>query len=200
MDELTKLAQYFKKFPGIGERQAKRFVYFLLASDRNYVDELKNLIGEIKKNVSRCTSCYRFFRKSSSPLCDICNNPKRDKAMLMVIEKDADLESIERSKVYKGMYFILGGLVPLVEKETPERVRVHELQARINADAETGTLKEIILAFSLSPQGDHTDTYLKEILSQTVEKYKLKIASLGKGLSTGTELEYSDQDTLKNAL
>jgi len=87
--------------------------------------------------------------------------------------------------------------VPIVEKTTKSRVRIEELKRKISGSAE---LKEIILAFSISPQGDHTDQYVREQLKDACEKQNIKISSLGKGLSTGTELEYSDNDTLKNAL
>ena len=118
----------------------------------------------------------------------------------MVIEKDSDFESIRKSRVYNGKYFILGGLVPIVEKNTKSRVRIEELKERIKKNHSKNDLREIILAFSLSPQGDHTDTYVRNELKEILEKQNIKISSLGKGLSTGTELEYSDNDTLKNAL
>ena len=131
-DEFNKLAQYFAKFPGIGERQSKRFVNFILSADPSYVSELSKLIENSRKNVSRCQLCYRFFKRHDSPLCVICSNPKREKDTLLVVEKDADLESMEKSRIYKGQYFVLGGLVPLVEKDTPNRVRLNELANRIS--------------------------------------------------------------------
>ena len=115
----------------------------------------------------------------------------------MVIEKDSDLESVKKSRVYTGKYFVLGGLVPIVEKSTKSRVRIEELKNKIS---KSEGLKEVILAFSLSPQGDHTDSYVREQIKNIADKMGIKISSLGKGLSTGTELEYSDNDTLKNAL
>ncbi len=117
--------------------------------------------------------------------------------MLMVVEKDTDLESIEKSRVYAGKYFVLGGLVPIVEKSTPSRVRINEL---IKSITERKNLREVILAFSISPQGDHTDFYVRGQIQNMVDKQSIKISSLGRGLSTGTELEYSDNDTIKNAL
>jgi recombination protein RecR len=124
----------------------------------------------------------------------------------MIVEKDSDLESVRKSRVYNGKYFILGGLVPIVEKTTKSRVRIEELKNKIKKETETSpktvqkNLAEIILAFSLSPQGDYTDSYVRTQLKEITEKQNIKISSLGKGLSTGTELEYSDNDTLKNAL
>jgi recombination protein RecR len=204
MDIIEKLTEVFKEFPGIGERQARRFVYFLMSRNGAYNENLSGLILDLKKEVAQCKECFRFFilGKDKNKLCDICANTNIDSSVLMVVEKDSDLESIKKSRVYNGKYFILGGLVPIVEKNTKSRVRIEELKKRIESSPtpRVGDLGEIILAFSLSPQGDHTDTYVREQLKDVIEKQNIKISSLGKGLSTGTELEYSDNDTLKNAL
>ncbi len=199
MDIIDKLTEVFKEFPGIGERQAKRFVYFLMSKNPAYGENLAELIKDLKKETAQCKECFRFFilNKEKRNLCEICANPHTDSSTLMIIEKDSDLESIKKSRVYNGKYFILGGLVPIVEKTTKSRVRIEELKAKIAKEKE---LKEIILAFSISPQGNHTDQYVREQLKDITEKLNIKISSLGKGLSTGTELEYSDNDTLKNAL
>lgn len=199
MDSIDKLTEIFKEFPGIGERQARRFVYFLMFRNGEYSNNLSKLILELKKEVSQCRECFKFFltSKTKKNVCEICDNPNADSSLLLVIEKDSDLESIHKSRVYNGKYFILGGLVPIVEKTTKSRVRIEELKKKISSTIE---LKEIILAFSISPQGDHTDQYVREQIKDIAEKANIKISSLGKGLSTGTELEYSDNDTLKNAL
>ncbi len=199
MDTIEKLTEYFKEFPGIGERQAKRFVYFLMWKNNNYAENLSKMILELKKEISQCQECFRFFdtKEKDKKICEICADPNVDSTLLMIIEKDSDLESIRKSRSYHGKYFILGGLVPIVEKSTPSRIRLNELKEKIKNQEE---LKEIILAFSLSPQGDHTDSYLKEQLKDLADKLNIKISSLGRGLSTGTELEYSDNDTIKNAL
>ena len=199
MDIIDKLSQIFKEFPGIGERQARRFVYFLMSRTPAYSENLSSLILDLKKEVTQCKECFRFFilNNKKEKLCDVCINPNIDFSTLMIIEKDSDLESVKKSRVYNGKYFILGGLVPIVEKNTKSRVRIEELKEKISKD---GNLKEIILAFSLSPQGDYTDSYVREQLKDIIGKLNIKISSLGKGLSTGTELEYSDNDTLKNAL
>ena len=204
---IEKLAQYFARFPGIGDRQSQRFVYFLLTSDNQYVRDLTELISNLKKNISQCTSCYRFFPtpminnpESKISCCGICTSNETDKTLLMLVEKDADLESIRKSNTYKGKYFILGNLVPIVEKNTEKKVRVKELLGAVEKQVKEHSLKEIILAFSLNPQGEHTDMYIRKILSLLQKKHPFKISTLGRGLSTGTELEYSDDDTIKNAL
>jgi recombination protein RecR len=208
MDIVDKLAEIFKEFPGIGERQARRFVYFLMSRNGSYAENLSILISDLKKETMQCKECFRFFNLRYSVdkknICDLCSGKDIDPTMLMVIEKDSDLESVKKSRVYNGKYFILGGLVPIVEKTTKSRVRIEELKNKISRSLASGTerniLKEIILAFSLSPQGDHTDQYVREQIKDTAEKQNIKISSLGRGLSTGTELEYSDNETLKNAL
>ncbi len=199
-DPIEKLAAYFKEFPGIGERQAKRFVYFLLHKHPTYVKELGDNILSLKEIIHQCPSCYLFFQGDKDQLCNTCKDPKTDKSTLLIIEKDADFENIKKSKNYSGMYFILGGLAPIVTKETPSFLRLKELLSTIENRAKNNKLKEIIIALSLNPQGEHTDMYLREKISPLLEKYNFKIVSLGRGLSTGTELEYSDNETIKNAL
>ena len=199
-DPIEKLSRYFKEFPGIGERQAKRFVYFLLHKNPNYVKELGDNINSIKDLIHQCPSCFLFFEGGKDELCDVCKDTKTDRTSLLIIEKDADYENIKKSKNYDGMYFILGGLAPIVTKETPTFLRLKELLSTIESRAKSSNLKEIIIALSLNPQGEHTDMYLREKISPLQDKYKFKVVSLGRGLSTGTELEYSDGETIKNAL
>jgi recombination protein RecR len=204
MDSIDKLTEIFKEFPGIGERQARRFVYFLMFRNADYANNLSKLILDLKKEVSQCKDCFKFFlsKKTTSNLCDICSSQNTDSSLLMVVEKDSDLESMHKSKIYSGKYFILGGLVPIVEKNTKSRVRIEELKNKITSSPKPGQeiLREVILAFSLSPQGEHTDQYVREQIKDICDEQNIKISSLGRGLSTGTELEYSDNDTLKNAL
>ena len=200
MNPIDKLTEHFKEFPGIGERQAKRFVYFLLHKNPNYVKELGDKILDLKNTIHQCPSCFLFFQSKQDQLCDTCSNPKTDRTSLLIVEKDADYENIKRSKNYNGMYFILGGLVPIVTKDTPTFVRTKELIRNIENQSKENYLKEVIIALSLNPQGEHTDMYLRELLNPLQKTYNLNIVSLGRGLSTGTELEYSDSETIKNAL
>ncbi|MFA7191882.1 MAG: toprim domain-containing protein [Candidatus Paceibacterota bacterium] len=198
MNQIEILAQLFKEFPGIGERQAKRFVYFLLHKNPTYIRELSDAIVAVKNTIKQCPSCYLFFQSERDSLCDTCRDSKTDHTSLLIIEKDADYESIKKSKNYSGMYFILGGLIPIVTKDTPNFVRVNELMRVIENRFKNEGLKEIIIALSLNPQGENTDTYIRELLNSY--DGKIKISSLGRGLSTGSELEYADSETIKNAL
>ena len=119
---------------------------------------------------------------------------------LLVVEKDSDLEAVRRSGTYKGAYFVFGSTIPIADEKTIEHTRLKELRKRVEQNIKDNSLKEIILAFSLSPQGEYTDTYLKQIILPLIENSDVKITSLGRGLSTGSELEYSDKDTLGYAL
>lgn len=188
------------RFPGIGPRQAKRFVYYLLTRDPSHLDELTRLIQELKREVHHCARCLRFFTGKERTLCETCADKNRDASMLMVVEKDVDFENVERSKNFDGLYFILGGSVPVLEKEPEKRIRSRELISRVEEDTKAGSLKELILALGATSEGDNTERYIIEMLTPLKEKYPFKISHLGRGLSTGTELEYSDSDTIRNAL
>ena len=111
----------------------------------------------------------------------------------MVIEKDVDLDNVERSGVYSGKYFVLGGTIPILESEPHKKIRSNELEQYI----EKNKFDEIIIATSANPDGDSTGEYIKKLLAETDGKVTISI--LGRGLSTGSELEYSDQETIKNA-
>lgn len=201
-DNLQTLAEYFTKFPGIGTRQAKRFVYFLLSRDRRFLESFAKAILNAKDNTTQCSLCYRFYSSPSvnnKTICNICENPNTDKKILMVLEKDVDLENIQKMEIFNGNFFVLGGLVPILDKNPVEKIRAKELFTRVQDGAKNG-LKEVVLALSVNPEGENTTLYLIKILEPLAEKYSLKISTLGRGLSTGTELEYSDSDTLKNAL
>ncbi len=202
MTPTDKLLEYFTKFPGIGRRQAKRFVYFILRKDNQFVEELASLILNAKGSTSQCSSCQRLFSSQAntqSGICNKCNDLNIDKEILMVVEKDVDLENVIKTGVYGGFFFVLGGTVPILEKNPLNKIRAKELFNRVQSGAKN-ELKEVVLALSVNPEGENTILYLQKILEPLAEKYSLKISTLGRGLSTGTELEYSDSDTLENAL
>lgn len=193
MDRVDELARAFERFPGIGPRQAKRFVYHLLATNVNDRNRLSDLIARIGESVKQCPECMRFW-SGSGELCNYCADPQRDDSMLMVVEKDQDLAAIERTGAYRGRYFVLGGVLTLSGKGA---IREHELIERVERRSAHG-LAEIILALSATSEGEHTADHLRERLSPLREHVKLSV--LGRGLSTGSELEYADSPTLSSAL
>lgn len=119
--------------------------------------------------------------------------------MLFIVEKDADIENVERSG-FRGLYFVLGGTIPLASEESEKHIRLRELLQRVEADATQSKLTEVILGLSATTEGDHTRLILQEKLLPVAEGLHFKISSLGRGLSTGSELEYADPDTISSAL
>lgn len=196
---IEKLSEFFSRFPGIGSRQARRFVYFLLRLDDRSLDEFLNAIHMLRQNVRQCGNCYRYF-EGSGVICIFCNEENPSREILMVVEKDVDVEIMHASGVYTGLYFVLGGLFPLFETKKTSFVRIKELEETIGREARAGNLREIIFALSANPEGDITVDRLLKTLDPLLKKYSLKTTVLGRGLSTGTELEYSDVATIKNAL
>jgi recombination protein RecR len=207
MDTIEKLSEMFKSFPGIGPRQAKRFVYFLLTKNKNYIKEFTTLVEELPKEIQMCQECFRYFTrgKQVTLLCDICQNKNRDLDSLMIVAREIDLENIEKSHSFNGKYFVLGGTIPILDKNPEQRIRLQQLLTSIEKKSSSTkpgeiALKEIILGFSINPESEYTADFIIQSISPLVTKYNLKISHLGRGLSTGTELEYSDADTIKNAL
>ena len=200
MNSIDKLIQIFSQFPGIGPRQARRFVYFLLTRNNGILQELAQNILELKNDVVACADCKRFFQKrhEGAMLCNICADQNRDHTLLMIVQRDVDLESVEKNGGFKGVYFVLGGSVPILEKEPEKKIRLVELKSFI--EKRKSILNEIILGVNWNPEGENTADFVQKLLNTECLTNKIKISHLGKGLSMGTELEYADSDTLKNAL
>ena len=194
MNSIDKLSEIFAHFPGIGPRQAKRFVYFLLSRNGDYSGEVVKAIQNLKKEIVQCEACKRFFPSTGSGLvfCSVCSDLTRDDSMLMIVPRDIDFEAVERSGSYKGYYFILGGVVPILEKDPEKRIRIKELEIRIKKNK---NIKEIILAMNANLEGENTAEFIK----QKYQGLPLIFSTLGRGLSTGSELEYADPETLKSA-
>lgn len=197
---IEQLIESFRKFPGIGPRQARRFVYFLLRQPKSSLANLARQIEMAKDSINQCELCFRYFQfhNNKETICNTCADLNRDKSSLLILEKDIDFENVRKADSYTGMYFILGGLVSFTDKEPEKRIHINELIKRVEKSG--GEIKEIILALSANTEGDHTAEYVKKALSPLAEKNNIKVSTLGRGLSTGVELEYSDIDTFENAL
>jgi recombination protein RecR len=217
MDSLRRLEEIFAHFPGIGPRQAKRFVHYLQGKSPANVAELVKLISDIKSASKECSLCHRYFidndngliksstkssDKKNGIICNICANPDRDHSLLMIVSRDSDFESIEKSGAYSGLYFILGGTVPILDKEPEKKIRMKALLERVTKSG--GDFNEIILSLNTTPDGDHTTELVKSALKNAFANASVqnipKISILGRGLSTGAELEYADGETIRSAL
>ncbi len=201
MTNLDKLIKHFERFPGIGARQAKRFAFHILTLPPEEVEELARLISTLPLSVTECSSCHRFFsaHSPSHVRCSICDDPNRDHTKLMVVERDSDVQALERAGVYDGRYFVLGGTVPLLQNPDTGKLRGGALKAAVTAALEN-QLEEIILGFAINPDGENTARFVETLLRDTLAGTPVKVSQLGRGLSTGSELEYADAETIKNAL
>ena len=200
-DIINKLSEIFTRFPGVGPKQARRFVYFLLSQQQGSLNNLAHLVSELKKDIHQCELCTRFFilGRNQSPICELCADPSRDNHLLMIVEKDIDLNNIRKLGVYNGQYAVLGGLIPILEKDPTDRIRQNALIRNIEKRIKDHSLSEIIIALSVTREGDNTVDYLKSLF-RPYEERGIKVTLLGRGLSSGTEIEYTDSDTIKNAL
>lgn len=201
MNPIERLIQSFEHFPGIGPRQARRFVQYLLSEGAGYRADLADTIKKLGVESRQCAMCFRWYVKNGTKgdLCNICAGTPRDTGLLFVVEKDADVENVESSG-FKGLYFVLGGTIPLATETPQKHVRMKELFKRIEVDGSSKKLKEVILGLSATTEGDHTRLLLQEKMLPIAEGFGFKISSLGRGLSTGSELEYADPDTIHQAL
>jgi recombination protein RecR len=204
MNPTDRLAELFMRFPGIGPKQAKRFVYFLLREHSHYKEQLIKALEDLKFTGKQCEKCYRFFgdtkKDQANMLCDLCSSSSRDQSQLLIVEKELDLDAIEKTGSYHGLYFILGGLVPPLTDKPSELIRIRELTVRIHLGLTDESLSEIIFALPVTDYGDTTTEYVEKTVKQIVGIQKVKLSHLARGLSSGLELEYVDRDTFTSAL
>lgn len=200
MDSIEKLKNIFKNFPTVGQRTAGRFVYYLAKLPKEKVDELISAIQELKNKIKLCQFCFQPFEVlQNEDLCQICSNPGRNKNLLCIVEKEADLITIENTKKYNGLYFILGGTVALMRKEDISQLRLEEFKKRIKPfDAAQGQgFAEIIIALNPTPEGKTTSVLVEQAIKEI--NPNSKITHLAKGIPVGGELEYADEETLESA-
>jgi recombination protein RecR len=189
-ESIQKLINLFSKFPTVGPRTAARFVFYLIKMPQDKFEELLDSLKELKNKTKLCPSCFNPFDPSKNEsFCSICSDKSRNQNLLCVVEKEADLNSIENTKKYKGLYFILGGTINLKKEKD---IRINELKEKIK----NSHFEEIIIATNPTPEGETTSLFLERELKDL----KVKLTRLGRGLPVGGELEYADSDTLENAI
>ncbi|MDD3735084.1 MAG: recombination mediator RecR [Candidatus Pacebacteria bacterium] len=193
---IQKLIEIFSDFPTIGKRTALRFVFYLLDLPEDKLREISFSILNLKKEIKRCSLCFNVFtppiNNPKESKCEICNNPKRNKDVLLIVEKESDLWQIEKTKSFDGLYFVLGGTINFSQKQNKKTLRIEELKKRIKEIP----VKEIILGFDWTTDGEITMQWLQNML----KKYNTKITRLAQGVPTGGEIEYLDDKTIKEAL
>ena len=185
---IQELIDELGRLPGVGPKSAQRIAFYLLQADEDQAKRLAEVLTEVKERVRFCEQCGNV---AEADLCNICRDPRRSKASICVVEESKDVQAIERTREFKGLYHVLGGAISPIEGIGPDNLRIKELVARL-ADPE---IKEIIIATDPNLEGEATATYLTRMLSPM----GITISRLASGLPVGGDLEYADEITLGRA-
>jgi len=181
IDELGRL-------PGIGPKSAQRIAFHIIQSERVDISRLADVLRTVKEKVKFCTECGNI---SEEELCRICRDPRRDPALICVVEESKDVIAIERTREFRGKYHVLGGAISPIDGIGPENLRIRELMVRLAATE----IQEIIIATDPNLEGEATATYLSRLL----KPLGMKVSRLASGLPVGGDLEYADEVTLGRA-
>ncbi|PID77978.1 MAG: recombination protein RecR [Deltaproteobacteria bacterium] len=187
---VSELISSLKKLPGIGEKTAERLALYLLKAPEKEGLKLATAIAGLKKNTRFCERCFSL---TNTRLCSICSDPKREKTIICIVERPADMAALEKAGSYKGVYHILQGLISPMEGIGPDEIRLKELFQRIN----TENIKEVIIATGTSVEGEATAGFIAEKLSFFKN---IRISRIASGIPMGGDLKYFDQVTLKRAM
>ena len=181
IDELGRL-------PGIGPKSAQRIAFHIIQSERVDISRLADVLRTVKEKVKFCTECGNI---SEEELCRICRDPRRDPALICVVEESKDVIAIEKTREFRGKYHVLGGAISPIDGIGPENLRIRELMQRL---AET-EIAEVIIATDPNLEGEATATYLTRL----IKPLGVKVSRLASGLPVGGDLEYADEVTLGRA-
>ena len=177
------------QLPGIGKRTALRLVLFLLQQPNSQTKELSDSLNKLIENVILCKNCHNI---SDSELCEICSNNKRNKSIICVVEDIRDVMAIESTGQFNGVYHVLGGKISPIEGIGPNQLNIPSLIEKVNSN----DISELIFALSATMEGDTTNFYIYKQL----EKSKINITTIARGVSVGNELEFTDEVTLGRSI
>jgi len=178
--------------PGLGDKTAERLVFNLLKkNNKNTFIEFANALITVGKQIRHCKICNNYSEK---PLCQICENMRRDKTKICVVAEAQDIICLEKTSVYHGLYHVLGGLIEPISNITPDKLNIKSLIERLNDKQ----IREIIFGLNPTIEGESTIIYIKKMIGQ---KFKnIKLTRLSRGLPMGADIEYADEITLSNAI
>lgn len=186
---LDELVAALRCLPGVGPKSAQRMAYHLLQHDRHGAERLARALAQALATLHHCSRCNNF---TEAEVCDRCLSPKRDASQLCIVEMPADLNTIEQTHAYNGLYYVLMGRLSPLDGIGPRELAFDRLLAR----ASDGVVKEVILATNLTLEGEATAHFLSEMLHAR----SIKVSRLARGLPLGSELEYSDAASVAQAL
>jgi len=185
---INRLISELSKLPGIGQRTAQRLAFHILRSDEGDAQALAAAIREVKEQVGLCEICFNL---AEGERCAVCEDSRRDRSVICVVEQPADVIPIERTHEYRGLYHVLGGALSPIDGIDPEDLRISELAARVG----DGEVTEVVLATNPTTTGEATALHIAELLRDGVA-----ITRLASGLPVGADLEHADEVTLGRAL
>jgi recombination protein RecR len=195
---VQRLIASLSDLPSIGPRQATRLVFYLMSRGESRIHELAKSLDELRK-IKPCERCF-FIHENRGNLCDICSDPRRDQGVILIIEKETDLLSLEATGKFRGRYFILGQMPKTGLLADWQKLRLQALksfiQKELASSTGSGQATEIILGMNPTSVGD----FHASILTKELAPLAKKISRLGRGLPTGGEIEFADDETLGSAL
>ena len=186
---LQRLLDELGRLPGIGPKSAQRIAYYLLESDAERSRRLAEAILDVKKQVHFCPTCFSYATRDT---CDICADSSRDRTIICVVSEPRDVQAVERTGSYRGLYHVLGGVISPMDKIGPDQLHVKELLRRL-ADEQT---EEVILATNTDVEGEATATYL----ARTIKSLGIRTTRFAVGMSVGGEVELADELSLGRAI
>lgn len=186
---LDNVVEELAKLPGIGRRSALRLALNLLRRDVHDSDMLAGAIYEFRRDICYCTRCNNL---SDTDICPVCQDEKRDRSIICVVEQVADLISIENTRQYNGLYHVLGGVISPMQGISPKELKIELLIENIKAN----DTKEVILAIPTTIEGETTSFYI----NRRLKDLGVKISVISRGIGFGDELEYADEMTITHAL
>ena len=190
---LEKAVDEVSRLPGIGRRSAMRLVLHLLRQEESQTIALAEALKTLRTEVCYCKVCHNI---SDGELCDVCSNPRRDHAMVCVVQSVEDVMAIEATQAYRGVYHVLGGIISPMDGIGPRDIEIQSLLQRI---AE-GDILEVILALSPTMEGDTTGYYIFRQIHTLSLDTKPKVTVLSRGIAQNDELRYTDEITLGRAI
>lgn len=183
----------FSKFPGIGPRQAIRLAFYIIGQGVGFQKEVVRTLEDFK-NVGICKQCF-YIHENKSGLCDFCEDTKRDQDVIAIVEKETDVMSIENTDKFNGRYLVLGNIRKTGILGTEQKLRLQNLKSWIEKEL-GGKAKEIIVAINPTSEGD----IIANVIVEDMKSLASKVSRLGRGIPTGGEIEFADEDTLGSAI
>jgi recombination protein RecR len=186
---VNRLIEELKRLPGIGQKTAQRLAFFLLRSDRDQALALSEAIREAKEKIRQCSVCNNI---TEADPCFFCTSPGRNKALICVVEEATNIQAVEKTRQFSGMYHVLGGALSPLQGIGPDQLHIKSLIERLK----TGAVEEIIIATNPTAEGEATAVYL----SKLIKPLGVRVTRIAMGIPVGSDLEYADEVTMLKAM